>query len=91
MVFLLLILTFFKFVFYYIIKVATLYRHSLKSLASWAVDRDVFNDSATQIRARFDENRSVNPAAASRLLKVRYVLMIDFYFLPCVFVLPCGV
>jgi hypothetical protein len=44
-------------------------------MASWAVDRDIFNEQATQIRARFDANRNVNPAAASRLLKVCTQLM----------------
>ena len=48
---------------------ARLYRHSLKTLSSWAIDRDVFNDQATQLRARFDATRGSNPAAASRLLR----------------------
>ena len=49
-------------------QVATLYRHSLRQLLSWTVDRDLFNEEATKLRARFDANRGVNPAAAARLL-----------------------
>ena len=52
-----------------LLQVARLYRNSLKVLLSWVVDRDVFNDKATEIRHRFDANRGVNPAMASRLLK----------------------
>ena len=55
---------------------AHLYRHSLKNLASWAIDRDVFNEEATKLRARFDANRGVNRAAAVRLLKVRLSLVV---------------
>jgi hypothetical protein len=50
---------------------AYLYRKSLKTCLSWAVDRDIFNDKATEIRSRFDANRGVSTAAAVRLLKVR--------------------
>ena len=32
------------------------------------MDRDLFNEEATKLRARFDANRGVNPAAAARLL-----------------------
>jgi NADH dehydrogenase (ubiquinone) 1 beta subcomplex subunit 9 len=46
-----------------------LYRHSLKTLLSWAIDRDIFNDEATKLRGRFDGQRGVNPAAATRLLQ----------------------
>jgi NADH dehydrogenase (ubiquinone) 1 beta subcomplex subunit 9 len=49
-------------------QVARLYRHSLKLLLSWAIDRDIFNDEATKIRARFDANRGVSKSTASRLL-----------------------
>lgn len=47
---------------------ARLYRHSLRTLLSWAVDRDIFNEEATKLRARFDASRGVGAAAASRLL-----------------------
>jgi NADH dehydrogenase (ubiquinone) 1 beta subcomplex subunit 9 len=50
-------------------KVAHLYRHSLRVLLSWAVDRDIFNEAATELRARFDAQRGVSASAASRLLK----------------------
>jgi NADH dehydrogenase (ubiquinone) 1 beta subcomplex subunit 9 len=46
-----------------------LYRNSLRTLLSWAVDRDIFNDEATKLRARFDTARGVSAAAASRLLR----------------------
>jgi hypothetical protein len=54
-------------------KVARLYRHSLKTLLSWAVDRDIFNEKATELRARFDANRGVSASAAARLLRVRLI------------------
>uniref|UniRef100_A0A7R9W6G1 NADH dehydrogenase [ubiquinone] 1 beta subcomplex subunit 9 n=1 Tax=Pseudictyota dubia TaxID=2749911 RepID=A0A7R9W6G1_9STRA len=50
-------------------QVARLYRHSLKTLSSWTIDRDVFCDEATKLRARFDANRGCTPANAARLIK----------------------
>lgn len=50
-------------------QVARLYRHSLRTLLSWAIDRDVFNAEAEALRARFDSNRSATMAAATRLLQ----------------------
>jgi NADH dehydrogenase (ubiquinone) 1 beta subcomplex subunit 9 len=38
-------------------------------LLSWAVDRDIFNEESTKLRARFDASRGVSAAAASRLLR----------------------
>jgi NADH dehydrogenase (ubiquinone) 1 beta subcomplex subunit 9 len=49
--------------------VAHLYRHSLRCLLSWCIDRDLFNAEATKIRQRFDSYRGVSAAAANRLLK----------------------
>ncbi|GKY91320.1 hypothetical protein MPSEU_000104200 [Mayamaea pseudoterrestris] len=49
-------------------QVAHLYRHSLKTLLSWAVDRDIFNDEATKLRERFDAHRGAPPPLALRLL-----------------------
>jgi len=49
--------------------VARLYRHSLKTLSSWTIDRHVFNAEATKLRAEFDAQRGVNMAAAARLLQ----------------------
>jgi NADH dehydrogenase (ubiquinone) 1 beta subcomplex subunit 9 len=49
--------------------VSRLYRHSLRTLLSWAVDRDIFNEEATKLRARFDASRGASAAAASRLLR----------------------
>jgi len=51
------------------LKVAYLYRNSLRALLGWAIDRDVFNEAASQLRARFDANRGVSRAAAARLLR----------------------
>jgi NADH dehydrogenase (ubiquinone) 1 beta subcomplex subunit 9 len=51
-------------------KVAHLYRSSLRCLLSWAVDRDLFNEAAAELRGRFDANRGCSLAAASRLLQV---------------------
>jgi NADH dehydrogenase (ubiquinone) 1 beta subcomplex subunit 9 len=45
-----------------------LYRKSLRTLLSWAVDRDVFNEQATTLRQRFDQHRGVSSAAVQRLL-----------------------
>jgi hypothetical protein len=47
-----------------------LYRKSLKTLTSWAVDRDVWNYEAEIIRARFDAERGCSSAKAARLIKV---------------------
>jgi hypothetical protein len=46
-----------------------LYRKSLKLLASWAVDREIFLDEAEKLRARFDAGKDANEAKATRLLK----------------------
>lgn len=48
---------------------ARLYRKSLKALASWSIDRGIYLDEATKLRARFDANRGCNSAMASRLIK----------------------
>jgi hypothetical protein len=61
-------------------KAAHLYRQSLRVMLSWAVDRDIFNEKATEIRARFDATRGASPAAASRLLQVRDRLMLLVQF-----------
>jgi len=49
-------------------QVARLYRHALKLLDSWAIDRDVFCDEAEKIRAKFDAERGANPGRALHLL-----------------------
>lgn len=46
-----------------------LYRKSLKLLASWTVDREIFLDEAEKLRARFDAGKDANEAKAIRLLK----------------------
>jgi NADH dehydrogenase (ubiquinone) 1 beta subcomplex subunit 9 len=50
-------------------QVARLYRHSLRLLLSWCIDREIFNQEASSIRSQFDSNRNVSPAAAQRLLR----------------------
>lgn len=43
-------------------RVTRLYRKSLRTLDSWAVDRDLFNDEADKLRARFNAARHVDSA-----------------------------
>lgn len=50
-------------------EVARLYRHSLRCLLSWVIDRDAFNDRAEELRAQFDAERGCSNARAIRLLK----------------------
>eukprot|EP00956_Cyclotella_meneghiniana_P021208 scaffold38243_cov75-Cyclotella_meneghiniana.AAC.14 len=50
-------------------EVARLYRKSLKMLSSWVIDREIFIEEATNLRARFDAERGVSNAKAIRLLK----------------------
>jgi hypothetical protein len=57
---------------YNTIKVARLYRKSLKMLSSWVIDREIFLEEATALRARFDAERGVSNAKAIRLLKVSF-------------------
>ena len=52
------------------LQVARLYRKSLKVLSSWAIDRDIINEEATKIRARFDAERGCKPEKALRLMRV---------------------
>lgn len=52
---------------------------------SWSVDRDVFNEEASKLRARFDTHRGVNPAAAARLLQVRKTVRGAFLIAEIVF------
>lgn len=51
-------------------QVARLYRKALKTLSSWTIDREIFIEEATNLRARFDAERGVSNAKAIRLLKV---------------------
>lgn len=39
--------------------VTRLYRQSLKTLDSWIIDRRLWNEEATKIRAEFDQNRAL--------------------------------
>lgn len=50
-------------------KVVRLYRHSLKAVVSWAVDRDLVNSEASRIRGLFEENRNASPDKAARLIR----------------------
>lgn len=40
-------------------KVTRLYRSSLRLLDSWTVDRELFNEEATKVRAEFDANKNL--------------------------------
>ncbi|GMI51254.1 hypothetical protein ScalyP_jg5905 [Parmales sp. scaly parma] len=51
------------------VTVVRLYRHSLKLLGSWAVDRGIFCDEADKIRAEFETNRDCTPATSLRLMR----------------------
>ena len=44
-------------------------------LSSWVIDREIFLEEATNLRARFDAERGVSNAKAIRLLKVRLFWM----------------
>jgi len=48
--------------------VARLYRHSLKTLNDWAINRDVFIEEATKLRGRFDSSRGLTGDQAHQLL-----------------------
>ena len=50
-------------------KVVRLYRHCLKAVVSWAVDRDLLNAEASRIRGLFEQNRDTNAADAARLIR----------------------
>ena len=54
---------------------ARLYRKALKTLSSWVIDRNIFLDEATELRARFDANRGCDAAKAVRLLRVSKQLL----------------
>ena len=42
-------------------QVTRLYRHSLKLLASWAIDHEIIASEALKIRDEFDTNRHLTP------------------------------
>jgi hypothetical protein len=58
--------------------VARLYRHGLKTLSSWVIDRNIFLEQATELRGRFDDHRGVPTAEAIRLIKVSLFFQIMF-------------
>eukprot|EP00591_Stephanopyxis_turris_P003245 CAMPEP_0195510614 /NCGR_PEP_ID=MMETSP0794_2-20130614/3209_1 /TAXON_ID=515487 /ORGANISM="Stephanopyxis turris, Strain CCMP 815" /LENGTH=152 /DNA_ID=CAMNT_0040638067 /DNA_START=53 /DNA_END=511 /DNA_ORIENTATION=+ len=49
--------------------VVRLYRHCLKAVVSWGVDRDIVNEEATRIRGLFDENRQASGPESTRLIR----------------------
>uniref|UniRef100_K3WSQ1 NADH dehydrogenase [ubiquinone] 1 beta subcomplex subunit 9 n=1 Tax=Globisporangium ultimum (strain ATCC 200006 / CBS 805.95 / DAOM BR144) TaxID=431595 RepID=K3WSQ1_GLOUD len=51
--------------------VQRLYKQSLKTLDSWIIDRRLWNEEATKIRAQFDQNRNLDPSSglAKRLVR----------------------
>ncbi len=40
-------------------EVCRLYRQSLKCLYSWTFNRDLFNEEASKLRARFESNKNL--------------------------------
>jgi len=46
-------------------RVMDLYRNSLRTCLSWAVDREVFFAEAEKIRTRFDENKNISDFAVA--------------------------
>lgn len=51
-------------------RVMHLYRSSLKSILSWAVQRDVWYDEVARVRDEFEKHRNVaNPVEAARLVE----------------------
>eukprot|EP00616_Rhizochromulina_sp_CCMP1243_P017477 CAMPEP_0118973320 /NCGR_PEP_ID=MMETSP1173-20130426/9802_1 /TAXON_ID=1034831 /ORGANISM="Rhizochromulina marina cf, Strain CCMP1243" /LENGTH=153 /DNA_ID=CAMNT_0006922951 /DNA_START=39 /DNA_END=500 /DNA_ORIENTATION=+ len=48
--------------------VARLYRACLKTLQTWAIDRDVFNEEATRIQQEFRSNMHCDDRTAERLI-----------------------
>ena len=49
-------------------EVCHLYRRALRTLSSWAIDREVFNTEGLMMRARFRNNIDASPAKAASLL-----------------------
>ena len=49
-------------------EVCHLYRRALRTLGSWAIDREVFNTEGLKMRARFRNNIDASPAKAASLL-----------------------
>eukprot|EP00937_MAST-01D_sp_MAST-1D-sp2_P001345 g1345.t1 len=60
--------------------VQRLYRKGLKTLGSWAVDRQVFLEEAAKMRDEFEANRNVDPASmhAARLLEAAEDRLFDY-------------
>jgi NADH dehydrogenase (ubiquinone) 1 beta subcomplex subunit 9 len=44
-------------------KVQRLYRHSLKCMMSWAIQREIINEEAYKLRARFEQHRNLAPGS----------------------------
>lgn len=47
-----------------------LYRASLRTLSSWAIDRQVFNEEALVLQARFRDNMKCSSAKARELIEL---------------------
>ncbi|CAM9873458.1 unnamed protein product [Ectocarpus sp. 6 AP-2014] len=70
-------------------EVCRLYRASLKLLDSWAIDRTIFLEEATKVRASFDEGSKCGPdsARAKALMRGAYKMIdehvhVDRYIRP---------
>ena len=73
------------------LQVARLYRKSLKMLSSWVIDREIFLEEATALRARFDAERGVSNAKAIRLLKVGFFFDALFLMMDWIGLISMGV
>ena len=48
-------------------EVTRLYRNGLRLLQSWVVDREIFNDKATELRSQFDQFKNEKPNSPKAL------------------------
>ncbi|OQR96910.1 hypothetical protein THRCLA_21974 [Thraustotheca clavata] len=59
-------------------QVTRLYKRSLKLLDSWVIDRRLWNEEATLIRAQFNANMHVSQTAAERLIRDAQAKLNDY-------------
>eukprot|EP00940_MAST-03C_sp_MAST-3C-sp2_P000672 g672.t1 len=69
--------------------VTRLYRHSLKILASWAIDHEIIAQEAEKIRSQFDANKGLEPesGASKRLIREAREKLAEFTH-PDMYVIP---
>ena len=64
-------------------QVTRIYRRALRTLDSWAIDRELFNEEATKIRAKFDANKAL-PATSGYVQETNEGVVECFFFFFCV-------